>query len=554
MHNTNKYLLLYFFGILGLLTTCQNSPEKEAADLIVHNAQVYRVNEAFDKAEAFAVKDGKFLAIGTSQEILDNYEAANTLDAEGRFISPGLYDAHCHFLGYGTFLQQADLVGTKSYEEILERLIAYREKYPDKTWIIGRGWDQNDWENKEFPTKLPLDSLFPDVPVYLTRVDGHAALVNQKVFDLAKLSPESKVAQGGLIEKKDGALTGILIDNAMGMVSRNIPDPTEEEKAQALIDAQNNCFAVGLTSVNDAGLAREDIELIDRLHKEGKLKMRIYAMVSNTRQNREYYLKKGPFKTDFLNVSAFKVYADGALGSRGACLIEPYSDSPEEIGFLRASPEELETWIKSIGEAGFQVNTHCIGDSANRFILDIYAKYLGGKNDKRWRIEHSQIIHPDDMNKFGDYNVIPSVQPTHCTSDMYWADERLGPERLKGAYAFQELYEQNQLIAFGSDFPVEGINPFWGFSSAVVRQDSEAYPEGGFQMENAVSREVALKAMTLWAAYSSKEENEKGSIEIGKFADFIILEDNLMEIEGNALRDIKVYQTYVNGELVYKSK
>ena len=418
---------------------------------------------------------------------------------------------------------------------------------------MGRGWDQNDWEVKEFPTKDTLDKLFPDVPIFLTRVDGHAALVNQKAFDLAGVKAGDNI-NGGLVEVKNGKLTGILVDNATDLVSAKIPGATKAEQEKALLDAQKNCFAVGLTSVVDAGLSRNTIELIDEMQKAKRLKMRIYAMVSATKADLDYYLAKGKIKTDFLNVRSVKVYADGALGSRGACLLHAYHDKPDQQGFLLSSPQKLDSLVKVISDKGFQINTHCIGDSANRLLLDIYGKYLKGDNDLRWRIEHAQVVSKPDMEKFAQYKIIPSVQPTHGTSDMYWADERLGPERVKTAYAFKDLLKQGKLLAIGSDFPVEHINPLYGFHAGVARQDAKNYPKGGFQMENAISREEALKGMTIWAAFSSFEENEKGSIEVGKMADFVVTAKDLMTAPKTELRNLKVTHTFVAGEKVFELK
>ena len=540
--------------ILVLFITMSCSGSKEEADLIVHNAVVYTVDQDFSIKEAFAVKDGKILESGTSQDILAKYQSQETLDAEGKAVYPGFEDAHCHFVRYGLALQNVDLVGTKSYEEILEKLQEFHKANPNLRWLLGRGWDQNDWEVKDFPDKTPLDSLFPDIPVYLTRVDGHAALVNQKALDMAEVTPQTQIDEGGKIEIIDGNLTGILVDNAMGLVRSKIPNANAVELKKGLIAAQENCLAVGLTSVQDAGLQQIDLESIDELNKEEKLHMRIYAMVSSDPKSVEYYLDKGKSRTNLLSIRSFKVYADGALGSRGACLLQPYSDSHEEIGFLRSTPEELDELIKKVSEKGFQVNTHCIGDSANRFILDTYAKYLEGDNDKRWRIEHAQVVSREDMDKFGKYKILPSVQPTHATSDMYWADERLGEERIPTAYAFKELYEQNQMIPLGSDFPVEHINPLYGFHAAVARQDAENYPEGGFQMENAISRELALKGMTIWAAYAAFEEDTRGSIEPGKWADFVVLEEDIMKIADEKLRNVKVLKTYIGGTQRYTYK
>jgi predicted amidohydrolase YtcJ len=524
--------------------------QKQTADLIVYNAVVYTVDNHFVTTEAFAVKDGKFLATGSSMNILAKYNAKQKMDAKGKPVFPGLYDPHSHFMGLGQMLGQCDLVDTKSYEEIIERLKKFDVEHKENQWLIGRGWDQNDWDIKVFPTKDLLDKAFPNKPVVLTRIDGHAIITNSKAIELAKISPTSKV-NGGVVEVIDGQLTGILVDNAMGLVKRVIPQASETDKRKMLLAAQKECLKLGLTTVSDAGLNQDDIELIDKMNKEGALKIRNYVMVSLGIRNLDYFIKKGIYKTDRLNVRSFKLYADGALGSRGACLLKPYADEPSKTGFLLLSAAELERSLTQIYNSGFQANTHCIGDSANRLILNLYGKLLKTKNDRRWRIEHAQVVDNQDVAKFGKYSIIPSIQATHATSDMYWADERLGDVRVKTAYAFQDLLKQNGVIANGSDFPVEFVNPLYGFHSAVARQDAKNFPEGGFQMENALTREQAMRAMTIWSAYANFEEKERGSIEAGKMADFVILEEDLMKIPKEKLRNVKVLNTFVGGEKVF---
>ncbi len=539
-----KTLISLFLLVLTL------SCSKQTADLIVTNAVVYTVDDEFSTAEAFAVKDGKFVAVGTTDEITSKFTAENTIDADGKAVFPGLYDPHSHFVGLGQMLSQADLVGTTSYEDIIERLRVFEKENPDNEWIIGRGWDQNDWEVKEFPTKQLLDEAFPDKPVALTRIDGHALIANSKALQLAKITSGSKVAGGDVI-LKNGEPTGVLIDNAQGFVRRVIPRPDEAEKRAMIQAAEAECFKYGLTTVSDAGLNRDDIELIEKMHAEGALKIRDYVMVSLGISNLEYYLKKGIIKTDRLNVRSVKLYADGALGSRGACLLEPYADATDQSGFLLLSAKELERSLTEIYNSDYQANTHCIGDSANRLILDIYGKLLKDKNDRRWRIEHAQVVSKTDVPKFGKYSVIPSIQATHGTSDMYWAADRLGNERVKTAYAFQDLLKQNGLLSNGSDFPVEFVNPIFGFHAAVARQDAKNFPEGGYQMENALTREQALRAMTIWAAYANFEEKERGSIEVGKMADFVLTDKDLMQIKNEEMRDVNVLKTVVGGEVVY---
>lgn len=536
-----------FLGLIisVILISCGNQKE---ADLIVHNAVLYTVNEQFSIAEAFAVKEGKILEVGTSEDILKKYKGEK-LDAGGKAVYPGFIDGHSHFYSYGEGLQHAGLVGTKSWDEILEKLKVFSLENPEG-WIIGRGWDQNDWAVKEFPDNIELNKLFPGRPVILSRIDGHAAIANKAALDLAGIQAGQKL-NGGEIELRNGKLSGILVDNAQGRVYSKIPPASRKQIREAFMDAQKNCFAAGLTSVTDCGMSSEMIPVIDELQKSRELKMRIYGMLSDDKANYDYLFKNGAFKTERLNVRSFKVYADGALGSRGACLLEPYSDKPGYSGFLLSDKNHFAEVAKEIADAGFQMNTHAIGDSANREILKVYAGVLKGKNDYRWRIEHAQVVNKADFKLFGDNNIIPSVQSTHATSDMYWAADRLGPERVKGAYAFKQLLDQNGWLVLGTDFPVESINPLFTFYAAVVRKDMKGYPAKGYQMENALSREEALRGMTIWAAKGNFEENEKGSLEKGKFADFVILDQDIMKSDAAGLFKVNVLKTYVNGENVY---
>ena len=503
-------------------------------------------------AQAMAVKDGKIVDIGKEGDITAKYFSDNKINAKGNVIYPGFIDAHAHFFRYGLGLQTADLVGTESWEEIIKRLDSFSKTHPHG-WLLGRGWDQNDWRLKEFPTKEKLDLLFPDRPVVLTRIDGHAAIANQKALDLAGIRAGNTVI-GGTIEQKAGKLTGILIDNATDLVYAHVPDPGADVMTKSLQEGQANCFAVGLTTVDDCGLDYHDVLMMDSLQKKKILKMRVYAMLTDAPQNFEYLFKRGKIKTDFLNVRSFKVYADGALGSRGACLLQPYTDRPDWSGFLLSSLQHFDSVANIISTHGFQMCTHAIGDSGNRMILHIYAKYLKGKNDQRWRVEHAQVVNKNDFSLFGSYSIIPSVQPTHATSDMYWAAERLGPERIKGAYAYQQLLQQNGWIPLGTDFPVEDISPLKTFYAAVFRIDAKGYPQGGFQNDNALSREQALRGMTIWAARSNFEEEEKGSLEKGKLADFVVLDTDLMTAKPAEVQHSKVLATYIGGEKVYEIK
>ncbi|MCY7352870.1 MAG: amidohydrolase [Cytophagaceae bacterium] len=533
--------LLLFAGILRA---------QQPADLVVHHGLVYTVNARFDVAEAFAVKDGRILAVGKNTDILRNYRAKTILDAGGKTIYPGFIDAHAHFYRYGLSLQRVNLMGTKSWDEILKRVRTFAAANP-AGWLTGRGWDQNDWAVQEFPDKQDLDQLFPDRPVILTRVDGHAAIANQTALDQAGVKP-GQTLTGGSVETKNGVLTGILIDNAIELVSRVIPNPSREQSEKALLGAAQNCFAVGLTTVDDCGLMANEVDIIDSLQRKNQLRMRLYVMLSDDSLNYARFLPRGIYKTDRLNVRSFKVYGDGALGSRGACMLAAYADRPDWRGFLLSTPGHFQDVAQRLAPTDFQMCTHAIGDSANRTMLRIYAAALRGKNDKRWRIEHAQVINQADFRYFGENNIVPSVQPTHATSDMYWALARLGATRLKGAYAFKQLLNQNQWIPLGTDFPVEDISPFATFFSAVYRRDAKGFPKGGFGPENALSRVEALRGMTIWAAKSNFEEAEKGSIEPGKFADFILLNQDLMKADSGKILDTLVEATYLNGEVVFK--
>ncbi len=541
-----RLLLTPLLTILLITNSCMSDKK---ADLILFNGTIYTVDESFSKAEAMAVRDGMILAVGSTNDILKQYDTEKSIDLEGKFVYPGLIDAHCHFLGYGNSLLHADLVGTTSFEEIVDLVKKRQEDYPSE-WVLGRGWDQNDWEVKEFPTLDLLDEVFPDNPVLLRRIDGHAAIANSVALKMAGVN-ENTAVEGGSLMTRNGKLTGVLVDNAIGLIGRIVPDPHEDEVIAALLKGEAHCFAVGLTSVHDAGLGYETINLIDSLHKSGELKMRVYAMLSPGEKNYVQYMYKGIHKTDRLNVRSVKLYADGALGSRGALMLEPYSDDPGNVGLAVSSVEYLREQCRLAYENGYQANIHCIGDSANRLALDLYAEFLKGNNDRRWRIEHAQIIHPEDFSKFGKYSIIPSVQSTHGTSDMYWADERVGDERIKGAYAFRQLMEENGWIPNGSDFPVENINPLYGYYAMSIRKDLDGYPEEGFQVENALTREEAFKAMTIWAAMSAFEENEKGSLETGKLADFIITQKDLLIIPAEQIPTTRIVETWIGGEKVY---
>ena len=536
--------------LLIIIVACKQKDYN--ADLLVKNAVVYTVDNKFTTADAFVVSSGKIVSVGKADTLEQKYNAREVIDAGGKPVYPGFIDAHAHFYSYGLSLQEVKLDNTQSWQDVIDSVNVYARKNPEG-WITGRGWDQNKWKVKQFPNKNKLDSMFPMRPVILGRIDGHAVIVNQAALNIAGIKPGQTIA-GGKIETINGKLTGILIDNAQGIVRRKIPAPTDQITQSALLDAQSNCFAVGLTTVEDCGLPYTMVNTIAELQHKGALKMRLYVMLSDSPDDFAYLFKRGVYKTPGLDVRAFKMYADGALGSRGACLLQPYTDQKNWHGFLLSSQQHFADVAKKVAEKGFQLCTHAIGDSANRVMLKIYASVLKGKNDRRWRIEHAQVLAPEDIKYFGEYSIIPSVQPTHATSDMYWAVDRLGKKRLQTSYINKQLLEQNGWLPLGTDFPVENINPMYTFYAAVERRDLKGFPDGGFQPENALTREQALRGMTIWAAKANFEEKEKGSIEPGKYADFVILDNDIMKIDGSALPNVKVLKTYINGEKVYEKK
>jgi Predicted metal-dependent hydrolase with the TIM-barrel fold len=529
-----------------------SSHAQQKVDLLVFNAKVYTVDSAFTIAEAFAINGGKIIDVGKTKILQSRYEATKKLDAHGNFIYPGFIDAHTHFVQYGLTLQEANLVGTVSWDDIISKIKLFATNH-SQGWLIGHGWDQNDWALQQFPDNKKLNELFPDRPVLLKRIDGHAIIVNDKALAIAGIK-QGDVVDGGEVEVKNNKLTGILVDNATHLVYSKMPGHSLEEIRRAILDAQQNCFRVGLTTVDDCGLDYPRVLLLDEMQKAGALKMRIYAMLSDDKNNYDFLFEHGKIKTERLNVRSFKVYADGALGSRGACLLEPYLDQPGWTGFLLNSPEHMDSVANLVASHGFQMCTHAIGDSGNRTILKIYARYLKGKNDMRWRIEHAQVINKNDFHLFGDNSIIPSVQPTHATSDMYWVKERLGNVRVKGAYAYHDLLKENGWIPLGTDFPVEDISPVKTFFAAVARKDAKGWPKNGFQVENALSRKEALRGITIWAAKSNFEESEKGSIEKGKFADFILVNKDLVLANEKDILKTTVLATFVNGEKVFERK
>lgn len=539
-----------YITIVLLAFGCKTAKKQQKADKILFNATFYTLANNAPNVEAVVIKDGKILATGKKDSLLALYDIATQVDLKGAFVYPGFIDGHSHFYGLGQFTTRADFTNSESFDEVLDRLKVFADNHLDEPWLLGRGWDQNLWQNKQFPEKTQLDKLFPDKPVLLKRVDGHAAIANQKALDLAGINTKTVIA-GGKVEVKNGKLTGILVDNAVDSLEKFIPQPTDLQIYQYLLKAQQICFENGLTTVTDAGLDKRYIKIIRDMQEKGELKIRLYVMANADKENLDYYITNGPIKTPLLNVSSFKLYGDGSLGSRGACLIHPYHDAQSTTGFLLSPPQRIKEVVAQVAKSKFQLCTHAIGDSTNRFVLDAYGAALGQNNNRRWRIEHAQVVQPADTIKYKLFGILPSMQPTHATSDMAWADERLGAERIKYAYMLKTMMNQNGLVILGTDFPVEAVSPLATFYSAVARTDSKGKPANGFQPENALSRIEALKGITIWAAYGSFEENEKGTIEAGKYADFTVLDTDLLKADIPQLIKAKYVSTWVGGIKVF---
>jgi len=559
-----------FKGLLPIvLLGCVSCNNRTKSDAIFYNGTVYTVDSAFTTVSAIVVKDGKILATGSTEEMLAEYSAEKKIDLEGQTVFPGFIDAHSHFVGYGRSLYQVNLYDCQTWGEVVEKVKVFASAHPDELWIRGRGWDQNKFPEKKFPTNKELSELFPDRPVLLQRVDGHAAIANSMPLELGGVTVTSTI-NGGKIEVAGGVPTGLLIDNAVDLVSNVIPKAGKADYGKWLKKAQENCFAQGLTTVSDCGLTYYDVKVVDSLQREGILDMKMYVMLSDDGATFVEYMKerdrvlasgntelkmcyigKGPYKTNGMFVKGVKAYADGALGSRGACLKKEYSDQHGWAGFLLSTPQHFDSLAATLVNTDMQLCTHAIGDSGNHIVLGIYGKHLKGKNDKRWRIEHAQVVDGIDFGAFGMHSIVPSVQPTHATSDMYWAGDRLGGERLKGAYAYKQLLNENGWLPLGTDFPVEDISPIKTFYAAVARKDSKGFPEGGFQKENALTREQAIRGMTTWAAKSCFLEKEIGSLQKGSSADFVVLDRDIMRVHEDSILGAQVHYTYLNGKRVY---
>ncbi|HBZ35496.1 MAG TPA: amidohydrolase [Rikenellaceae bacterium] len=539
----NKNLFLTTFFAL-IISSCQM---KDKVDLILYNAEVYTVDSMFSKCNAVSVKNGLIVATGSDDEILNSYRADKYIDLKGKYLYPGFNDAHCHFISLGEGMLKCDLRGATSFDEIVERLRNFRTNNLT-SFIIGEGWDQNLWHSKSFPSNEKLDIFFPDIPVVLTRIDFHAVIANSAAIKMAGLIPGDPSIPQREALIRNGKFTGLFLENTADRIKNALPKLSGSVLENVILAAEGECFKNGLTSVSDAEEELSRILVMDSLYSLSKLRIRSDVWLTANDENLNYFKK--PYQKERFRVGTLKLYVDGALGSRGALLKSPYSDDSSTSGIRVTSEENLKEYCKWAFERGFQVATHCIGDLANQEALGIYGSILKGENDRRWRIEHAQVVDPEDIGLFRKYSVIPSVQPTHATSDMLWAVDRLG-ERIKYAYAYKSLLSQLGWLPSGTDFPIEKVNPIATFFSAVYRQNADFKPDEGFQMENALSKEEAIRSMTIWPAKATFEERVKGSIEKGKYADFVLLDRDLMTVIKKEVLSTKVIMTIIGGEVVY---
>ncbi len=529
------------------------------ADLIVINARIYTVDDSRPVVSALAVRDGRIAFAGSVREAMALRGAGTrVLDLKGRTIIPGMMDAHAHLLALGKSLQTVNLVGTKSYEEVIARVVERSKGVAPGIWITGRGWDQNQWGDTRFPTHEALSRALPNNPVYLERVDGHAQLANAAAMTAAGIMAVTKDPSGGRLERTvSGEPTGVFVDNAMDLVRRVIPPTSRAEDRLAIRAAIAESQRWGLVGLHDAGESRPTIDLLEEMARAGELPFRLYVMIGDDSTAVAHYLARGPQSALYdshLWIRAIKLFADGALGSRGAALLEPYSDDPKNNGLLLSPPAHLQDVSTRALRAGFQVNTHAIGDRGNRIVLDAYQAALTAvpTADHRFRIEHAQIINHDDIPRFANLGVIPSMQAVHQTSDMYWAGARLGPTRLLDSYPWRSLLNTGVVISNGSDAPVESINPLFSFHSAVSRQDADNWPAGGWLPEQKMSRDEALKSMTIWPAFAGFQEATMGSLTPGKLADFVVLDRDIMTVADRDILGTAVLATYIGGKPVYE--
>jgi predicted amidohydrolase YtcJ len=538
-----------------------------SADLVLTNARIYTVDSARPVASALAVRAGRILFVGADAEARALAgRSAEIVDLRGATVIPGIIDAHAHLLGLGNTLQRVNLAGSTSYDEVIDRVKGWTKDVPPGKWILGRGWDQNRWPNKEFPTHDALSRAFPNNPVALTRIDGHALLANARAMELARVTAATIDPSGGrIVRLASGAPSGVFVDNAKNLIERSIPAPTRADNRKAILAAIAEANRWGLTGVHDAGESAATIGIFEELARAGNYKLRNYVMLSDpgepdsARTLRNPYIARGPQSALYdghLWIRAIKLYADGALGSRGAALLAPYSDEPTNSGLLVSKPEHIRAWAEAALRLGFQVNVHAIGDRGNRIVLDAFDSALrkNPKADHRFRIEHAQVLSPQDIPRFARLGVIPSMQATHQTSDMRWAEARVGPQRIRGAYAWRSLLNTGVVIPNGTDFPVEEVNPLLTFHAAVTRQDPTNWPAGGWYADQKMTRQEALQSMTIWPAYAGFQESVLGSLTPGKYADFVVLDRDIMQVPDTEILGARVISTWIGGKRVYQAR
>ncbi len=532
---------------------------QQPADLVVTNARIYTADQSRPIAKALAIRDGRVVFVGDARGATAlTGPGTQQLDVEGRTVLPGLIDAHGHLTGLGLALRTVDLVGTRSYEEVLARVVDRARNMGKGEWVRGRGWDQNDWADMRFPTHEALSRAVPDHPVYMTRIDGHAALVNAKAMELAGVTARTKDPDGGrIIRGANGSPTGVLIDRAQRIVSAVMPRASRGELREQTLAAITELNRWGITGMHDAGVSETEIEVYAELAAEGRYDLRNYLMIRAADSTLERYMNAGPrdaLHDGRLWIRSIKITADGALGSRGAALLEPYADDPGNTGLITESFERIRRVGTRALQTGFQLNVHAIGDRGNRMVLDAFEAALDEvpTADHRFRVEHAQVVHWDDIPRFAELGVMPSMQGSHQTSDMYWAVDRVGPTRIRGAYAWRSFLDAGVIIPNGSDFPVESANPLISFHAFVARQDENDFPAGGWFPEQRTTREEALLSMTLWPAHAAFMEHESGSLTPGKYGDFVVLDQDIMTVAPEQILDTHVVLTVLGGEIVYR--
>lgn len=552
-----------FFILILFIFSCRGPGP---ADLVLRNGKIATVDEEFSIEEAVAIRGSQIVFVGKNDDV-KSYIGPGTkvIELEGKLVLPGLIDSHAHIYNLGEQLTQLDITGTKSYQQIIDRVGERVKIAQPGEWIIGGRWDQNDWKNKKFPVHDPLSAVSPDNPVYLNRIDGNASFANKKALEIAGITRDTPDPFGGIIHrKKNGDPTGVLINRAMNIVEKHIPKDTDEQYSHRVLKAMESCLSVGLTSIHEAGINPREIEVYKSLIDEGKLRIRVYAMLGEqenpamegdlTPYLRQHRIEE--YGNHFLSVRSMKLFFDGALGSRGAAFFEPYNDDSENHGLLRITSEYITKVAKAALEADMGVCTHCIGIRGNRLCLDAYEKALkeNPKEDHRFRIEHAQIVRQEDVTKFVELGVIPAMQPTHCTSDMGFVEDRVGKIRAEGAYAWRTFMDAGLIIPCGSDFPVESNNPMLGIYAAITRQDIDGYPEGGWFPEQRMTIEEAIRGFTIWGAHAAFQEDVLGSIEVGKLADFTILDKDILQAEPEEILVAKPVYTIVGGQIVFERK